>query len=253
MSSQPDHVSHPWRRFLRFSVRGLIVLVLVVGARLGWIVHEAHVQRDAVAAIERTGGEVIYDSGWSDGPLHAPRKPRAPKWLVNTIGIDYFSHAFGVVVAPASTDNELAHVGRLVRLRSLSLVQSNVSDAGLVHLKGLTNLSVLGLRRAEVTDAGLVYLKGLTNLSVLNLGGTRVTDAGLTQLKELTNLSVLDLGGTRVTGAGLTQLKGLPNLSGLGLYGTEVTDAGLEHLKGLTNLSELGLQDTQVTDAGWSI
>jgi hypothetical protein len=34
-------VSRPWRRFLRFSVRALIVLVLVVGAGLGWVVRSA--------------------------------------------------------------------------------------------------------------------------------------------------------------------------------------------------------------------
>ena len=28
---------HPWRKYLRFSVRGLIVFVLVIGAGLGWI------------------------------------------------------------------------------------------------------------------------------------------------------------------------------------------------------------------------
>ena len=35
------HVSHPWRRYLRISVRGLIVLVLLVGSWLGWIVAHA--------------------------------------------------------------------------------------------------------------------------------------------------------------------------------------------------------------------
>jgi hypothetical protein len=56
-----DPVSHPWRRFLRFSVRGMIVLVLVIGAGLGWIVRNAHIQRDAVAAIKSAGGRVYYD------------------------------------------------------------------------------------------------------------------------------------------------------------------------------------------------
>ena len=53
MSSHADPVPHTWRRFLRFSVRGLLVLVLVIGAGLGWIVRQAHVQRDAVAALAK--------------------------------------------------------------------------------------------------------------------------------------------------------------------------------------------------------
>jgi hypothetical protein len=58
-------ISQPWRSYLRFSVRGLIVVVLVVGAGLEWIVHQAHVQRDAAAAIKNSGGSVQYDSEWS--------------------------------------------------------------------------------------------------------------------------------------------------------------------------------------------
>jgi RNA polymerase sigma factor (TIGR02999 family) len=32
MTSPADPAPHPWRRFLRFSVRGMIVVVLVIGA-----------------------------------------------------------------------------------------------------------------------------------------------------------------------------------------------------------------------------
>lgn len=50
--------SLPWQRLLRPSVRGLIVLVLVVGAGLGWLVRCAQIQREAVAAIQNAGGLV---------------------------------------------------------------------------------------------------------------------------------------------------------------------------------------------------
>jgi hypothetical protein len=50
-----------WRRFLRFGVRGLVVLVLVIGAGLGWVVRQIHIHRDAVAAIKHAEGSVKYD------------------------------------------------------------------------------------------------------------------------------------------------------------------------------------------------
>ena len=53
-----ESVSHHWRRYLRFSVRGLIILVLVIGGWLGWIVRSAHIHRDAVATIENSRGHV---------------------------------------------------------------------------------------------------------------------------------------------------------------------------------------------------
>ena len=87
-----DPVSRPWRRFLRFSVRGLIVLVLVIGGGLGWIVRSARIQREAVAAIVNAGGGVLYDWEWSNGKSIPGGKPRAPRWIVDLIGVDYFGH-----------------------------------------------------------------------------------------------------------------------------------------------------------------
>ena len=39
-SMSAGRVARPWRRYLRLSVRGLIVLVLVIGGGLGWMVRQ---------------------------------------------------------------------------------------------------------------------------------------------------------------------------------------------------------------------
>lgn len=63
----PHRLLPKWlRQWLRISVRGLIVLVLIIGAGLGWIVHGVRSQREAVAAIRRDGGAVLYDWEWKD-------------------------------------------------------------------------------------------------------------------------------------------------------------------------------------------
>ena len=57
-----DHPSpKSWRHLLRLSVRALMVLVLITGGGLGWVIHRARVQREAVAAILRAGGSVMYE------------------------------------------------------------------------------------------------------------------------------------------------------------------------------------------------
>ncbi len=253
MTDQAEPISRPWRRFLRFSMRGMILLVFVVGAGLSWIVRQAHIQRDAVAAIRKAGGSVFYNWEMYHGKAIPGGRPWAPSWIVESIGVDFFGHVthveFGGTSRPA--DTVLAEVGRLNQLQRLWLSNSSViTEAELVDLDGLTKISSVVVNSSQVTDAGLARLKGLANLSILSLEGTQVTDAGLAHLKGLTNLSTLWLGSHKVTDAGLVQLKGLTNLSDLSLYGTQVTDAGLVHLKGLTNLSVLDLRDTQVTDAG---
>jgi hypothetical protein len=74
MSDQAKPLSRRWRRFVRFSARGLIVLVIVIGSGLGWAVRSARIQREAVTAIQNAGGVVFYD--WETGYISmAPRSP----------------------------------------------------------------------------------------------------------------------------------------------------------------------------------
>jgi Leucine Rich Repeat (LRR) protein len=268
-------VSRPWRRFLRYSVRGLILLVLVVGVWLGWIVRSARLQHAAVAAIEKDGGFVIYDGWNSDNGRWTNSKPWRTNWLTNTIGVDYFADVKDVINVDLF-DDTLRHVGQLRQIQTLEMSdigQRKVTDAGLAHLKGLTKLLELHLSGSEVTDAGMVYLKDLTALKILELSGSEVTDAGMVYLKDLTALKILDLNYTHVTDAGLVHLKGLTNLAELSVvpcvmtraelaqlpdnaleefngYHVQVTDAGLIHLSNLSNISKLNLMGIRVTDAG---
>jgi hypothetical protein len=244
--------SRPWRRFLRFSVRGMIVVVLVIGVWLGWIVRSAQIQRDTLKAIRNAGGIVAYDWEWTDGKAVPGGKPWAPWWFVNLIGVDYFCDASGVWLSKSSTATDLAmvKVGRLSQLQILTLDDSLVSDLGLSQLNGLNRLSWLDLGRSTVSDAALMHLKGLTKLSSLNLTETRVSDAGLVHLGRLTNLSELGFEGTPITDAGLASLKGLNDLLGLDIGYTRVSDLGLEHVKRFTKLKWLNLHRTRITDAG---
>jgi internalin A len=231
MTDQAKRASHSWRRFLRFSVRGLIVLVLVIGVWLGWVVRSARIQREAVAAIEKSGGAVSYE--WDQGAgIHRSRgKSWAPTWLVELIGIDYFGRVRVVLLFDA-TDAAIVPVTRLTGMRRLYLGGSSLCDERLAHLRGSTDLSDLLIAgHTKVTDAGLAHVKGLINLRRLVLDGTDVTDDGLVRLNGLTNLRVLKLSYARITDAGLVHLKGLTKLTKLDLRGTRVTDAGVEELR----------------------
>src|SRR2546423_13682735 len=54
------------RRFLRFSLRSLMLLTLAVGAWLGYEVHQARTARRQAEAIHALGGEVEFEtSPWS--------------------------------------------------------------------------------------------------------------------------------------------------------------------------------------------
>jgi hypothetical protein len=225
---------HTLRKHLSFSVRALILVVLVIGAFVGHVVRGAHAQRDAVAAIEKLGGYVIYNWNWTAEKVVVGGKPWAPAWLVDQVGADYFGHVTCVgcgTTSASDIDRLIEQILNLNRVQHLDFAATPLSDDGLARLTGLTELAVLRLAGTNVTDAGLTELKASKKLSLLNLSHTKTTDAGLAKLTALTELADLDLSNTGITDTGLAQLKGLAKLTTLDLSGVRVTTAGMNALK----------------------
>ena len=277
--------AQPRRLWFQFSLKGLMLMVLVAAIPCGWLkwkIDRKARERAAVAEIKRVGGYYGYDwqmarKGYDKG------QPPGPVWLRKLLGDNFFSNVVSVSLVDLSglpelteewlhlleplseltniqigtpiTDDGMRYLMRFTKVKELKLWTSGVTDSGLIGLNGLTQLEGLYLERiggtdASVTDASLAQLKGLTKLKTLTLAGTGVTDAGLVHLRALTALEVLNLGDCRVCDAGLIHLERLPLLRELYLYETDVTDSGLVHLKGLTSLDLLYLYGTAVTDAG---
>ena len=113
-------------------------------------------------------------------------------------------------------DEDLACLGKLTRLRELSLSPAEFSDAGVKHLAGLTSLERLYLGGAGLTDEGLKYLKDMTKLDYLGLTGD-FTDEGLRRLEALKGLRTLNITSENAfSSAALDRLRReLPNLQTL--------------------------------------
>jgi hypothetical protein len=216
---------------MRLSVRGLMVLTLVIGGWLGWIVRSTRVQREAVAAINGAGGSVLYDWQWVHGRFIPTGRPGAPGWLVDRMGNDYWGHVVYANVNERGSDTTLSYIAQLSRLEELELAMAPVTDSRLAHINGLSNLRVLSLNSAGVSNAGLIHLEGLRSLERLVLASKHVTDAGLAHLRGLHSLSILSLAGAGVTDAGLMHLRELRALEMVDLTGTAVTDAGVVALR----------------------
>lgn len=211
----------PRRRWLRFSLRSLLLLIAVVAVSLGWLIHKARQEGIAVAALKEMGCDVTY----GNNNAHQG-SPTVLERLRKLLG-----------------ESESRNVTKVIGSKS------QITDAGMVHVQGLTQLQTLWLNDTQVADAGLAHLVGLTQLQYLWLNDTQITDAGLVNLRGLTQLHSLVLSYAKVTDTGLACLGGLTELEYLCIDGTQVTDAGLEHLQGLSRLKYLDLTATQVTDA----
>jgi internalin A len=167
-------------------------------------------------------------------------------------------------------------LSNLGMLRTLSLENQMVGDAGLGVLRQLGGLAALDLAGTKVSDEAFPTLARLRGLTRLRLSGTyeRITgrlvallvgrcplrhliaydtnwtDAAARELAGFPELEVLDLSETHVSDAGLQGLGGLVRLRSLALeLQALVTDAGLRHLWGLRNLRCLSLAHTGVGPA----
>jgi len=231
--SDPPKRKRGWRWLLQFRLRTLLFFTTVIAIWLGWWLHSARQQREAVAALRKAGSLIYYDFQYGDVPHVDPeaRLPYWPTWLVDLLGVDRFAEVTIVCLHFEGTDADLAHLKDLTSLLELYLEVIQVTDAGLEHLKDLNALERLSLNKTEVTDAGLEHLKDLTSLQYLCLNDTHVTDAGLEHLKDLNALELLGLSHTQVTDVGLEHLRGLNALDWLFLDNTQVTDAGVAELQ----------------------
>lgn len=155
------------------------------------------------------------------------------------------------------TDAGLLHILSLENLTELSVVdrffsptETPVTDAGVKHLASMKNLEVLHLRRLGLSDRSVKHLKSLKRLVRLRLAGNQISNDGLADLQNLVHIRQLELTNNKVTDSGLVHLKPLADLEQLYLVNNNITDRGLVHLTHLANLRLLQLHDTKVSKQG---
>lgn len=169
------------------SVRGLLLLIFVIGCALGWLaqmIRTGDVQRRAVAAIYQAGGWVVYDTEWDRSQNPSSWKPRWPKWVIDRLGADYFGNVVFINLHDRGNDELMEQVAQLRDLKQVHRLGFAVTDEGLSRLGSSTELQLLSLDDTKVTDAGLLHFKGLTGLKWLKLTRTKVTDAGIAKLRQ---------------------------------------------------------------------
>jgi hypothetical protein len=207
---------------------------------LAWFVpmHLEHRRQwEAIAVIERLGGEVITRStaplwlqhlqtdkqlGWKADEGIGPNWLR--EWLPARRILDYFE-----VVEDVSADNGPGVQG----LSNLTGQQRHrlgdpirITDDDVAYLARFPRLQTLWLRETDITDAGVRHLRGLKHLREIHLDFTRSGDEAAETLAELEQLEILSLGFTRIGDKGLARLDRLPHLKTLDVRSTQVTEQG---------------------------
>ena len=217
----------------------MLLLVLAVGAPMGWWARRAQLQRAAVARIAALGGAVLYefevldaDGGASaeatDRVSRANSRPGGPAVFVTpstvvppaqpwkdrlrrTLGVDFVDNVTQVIALETDKlrDEDLSMLDDLTHVECINLGNSPVGDPAMAHVGRLHRMKILYLDASNLSDAGLAHLARLDRLEHLTLSevGPKITEAGLRSLEALVNLKTLSIGGTHLSDEAILWLR----------------------------------------------
>ena len=274
------------RRLWRFSLKTLLVLVMLFCIWFGTWSNSANRQRRAVKAIELSGGTFNYDYQQqpNSSGVHAAFRyqvqPPGPRWLRWILGDDYFitpvslnlleqsgikddclaqldalPHLEGAMFYKVQFgDRDVAHLKYLRNLKSLTFNEGTLSGPDgprkFDFLKQLTKLESLSLIDSQFGDSDAGYLEGMPDLKTLFLYKSAIGDKGLAHLQTLKNLEMIGVSGAQVTDRAIVYLSVLPKLTYLSANNTGISDEAIESFAKMSSLRELELYRTHMTREG---
>jgi Leucine-rich repeat (LRR) protein len=253
------------RRWLRFRLWTLLIVVAVIAIPLAWIAKErrqAGHERQVASELQKLGYQITFGGVNDSKELRDNGEPQG--WRS-----DLIRRALGgrvlCVLSDDTVRDDLTRLADFPNLQELCLKGVRTNNlaplAGLADLEvlfilsdrdrgitpfsdlhpiaGLTKLRELTLSSDEVRD--IAPIAGLVNLEFLQLSGAGISD--ISPLAGMKEVQLLDLANTQVRD--LSPLAGLTSLEGLEL--TETPVSNLAPLAGLTNLRNLWITNTSVT------
>ena len=195
----------------------ILLALLSVWAAAATYLRKRH-ERQAVAAIEASHGDVWYSYQWSDespepdGAAHPP----VPGWIRRIFGDDFFGHPTHVFSFPTTPDDVVRAIRELPTLTGVTLCTSESTSepfAGVSALPHLRSLEIYG----PIDFHDLRYAPSIPTLRVLWLWQTEVSDAACKLIVEkFPALCDLRIEGedqrSEPSEAGLAAIRQLPNI-----------------------------------------
>lgn len=200
------------KRWLRFSLRSLIFLLLLTAVGFAAFHSRLRNARRRAAAVQRLkdfAGFVRYDNFAPSSSRAVAESTALSEWLTEQFGVDFFQDVESVCISGGErySDADFALTCRLRNVQSLRLGRTLVTDDGLAPISNLRELRVFSIGSSHITDQGMQHIVGLPRLERLTLYDVDLTDVGLARLAALPKLELLQIKRTRVTAHGIESLR----------------------------------------------
>jgi len=200
----------------QFSIRSLLVLMLIVGAGLGLLsmrVGGVFAQWKTAQSLAAVGAQVSFSRGnvqavSFSGPQFAAFGDEHIAMLAQLPEMHRLTFA-----DVRMTDQVLRRLARL-EISSVAFDKAQLPKRGLAHLRNMRTVWQLTLVKTPVAEQDIAGLEGCS-VTHLTLRETGLTDEGLAHLERWPKLSQLDLGEPKITKAGLIRLKNVSTLNSL--------------------------------------
>jgi hypothetical protein len=124
----------------------------------------------------------------------------------------------------------VAHLVHLERLLHLSLDRTRVTDRALEKLNEVPVLRSLSIEECLVSDAGITALAQSESVIDLRLSRTPIGDAAMQALRRLRSLRSVSIDGTCVTSRGVLCLGDLKHLRSIAVTLNDSTRTGIKEL-----------------------
>jgi Leucine-rich repeat (LRR) protein len=256
-------------RVRQFSLRQLLLLVLVAAAGLGLrtaLASRSIAQHAAAAKLRRAGVMIELREPWKQQTLWQRtifgdnRYDFVDRVVIDDItlstdemnGLDALSGITRCWISNCPTTNAaLARIGNMSSLERLHLQAAQIDAEGIAHLHNLTRLTNLEfIDTPSLTEVDLSFLTRFPDLRSLYLHGHTVDDGHLRDLSKCPAIESLDLRRTSITNDGLSYLGHLTSLRQLVIPEANISPVGLRYLAELPKLEYLNLEGIAIDDDG---
>ncbi|MFO0884901.1 MAG: hypothetical protein U0894_12065 [Pirellulales bacterium] len=242
------------RQWFQFSLRTLLLMMLVFGCGLGWFMAKRRQAQQAWKRIEEAEkldiDLIAVDDNRAMGGIH-----HEGTWLEEWLGIALPSPLGSAVVKTSrNLTPELQELAKFPELTYLWLEVENLTDEQLAPFAGEKRPTTLQIGWSPLRGTGLAYLAGNDSLEDLRLLHCEyLTDEAIYSIPKLPSLTQLTIENCPLTGVSLGHLAtACPNLKTLVLADAPLNMEGLQEIGTLHSLKSLTINHIEIDNIGLS-